>query len=272
MNCEYNDHVCPALPEGIPEDRPYTLLLYHSGTFRFFLSCADSPFFAKTVDNAPVIALDPDTQLYVFVWTITDADWVSAGEVDVSELEVAQNSDWLYFNPEKQIYVWTNTDIVDDSGAVVYAASDPIPIIETDYLMSWLTGYILGISGKPYPFAKKKLVGYSYNGVVLPALPEEALAYPYRWIKQYGSWAYLYASDNAPRSFIGSTGSEYWGYQTGIDAADVRFIATIGDMEWESTGYNIVGNVSLPTWTNVDAYKLDGTLLLAASEPVPVYE
>lgn len=154
MTCEYNDHICPALPGGIPEDRPYTLILYHSGTFRFFLLCADSPFFAKTVDGAPVIALDPDTQLYVFVWTITDADWVSAGEVDVSELEVAQNQEWLYFTPGKIVYVWTNTDITDGSDNVVYAASDPVPIIETDYLMSWLTGYILGITGKPYPFGE----------------------------------------------------------------------------------------------------------------------
>jgi hypothetical protein len=36
-------------------------------------------------------------------------------------------------------------------------------------MKSWLTGYILGITGKPLPIAaKKEPTSYSYNGVVLP--------------------------------------------------------------------------------------------------------
>lgn len=151
MNCEYNDHICPALPEGAPEDHPYGLILYIPDKFSFLLLYADAPYFAKVVDGAQVIALRANTQLHAYPWTITDADWGAGSEVDVSELAVAQNEEWLYFLPDKTVYVWTDTDITDDKGAVVYAASDPIPIIETDYLMSWLTGYILGITGKPFP-------------------------------------------------------------------------------------------------------------------------
>lgn len=156
MNCEYNDHVCPALPEGAPEDHPYGLILYIPDKLSFLLLYADAPYFVKTVDDAQVIALRADTQLYAYLWTITDADWGAGTAVDASQLEVAQNEEWLYFLPDKTVYVWTgpDDDICDENGNVVYAASDPIPIIETDYLMSWLTGYILGISGKPYPFRK----------------------------------------------------------------------------------------------------------------------
>jgi hypothetical protein len=35
-------------------------------------------------------------------------------------------------------------------------------------LKSWMTGYILGITGKPLPLVQKTPIGYSYNGVVLP--------------------------------------------------------------------------------------------------------
>lgn len=35
-------------------------------------------------------------------------------------------------------------------------------------MKSWLTGFALGLCGKPLPFAKKTPIGYSYNGTVLP--------------------------------------------------------------------------------------------------------
>ena len=40
-------------------------------------------------------------------------------------------------------------------------------------LKSWLTGFALGLCGKPLPYAKKTPIGYSYNGTVLPEEQED---------------------------------------------------------------------------------------------------
>lgn len=94
--------------------------------------------------------------------------------------------------------IWTSVDILYVTAGTVYlAASDPVdpnaptepetPAFTLD-LNSWLTGFALGLCGKPLPFAnkteepEKTLVGYSYNGVQLPDINTvwtDKTTYPY---------------------------------------------------------------------------------------------
>jgi hypothetical protein len=282
VKCRYNEnYILPALPEWDDSNYPYAIILTRTNiAFDYWLVYSSSPFTAATMDGNTIIAFDTDTNMYCFTYSVSDdeATWKNGRVYDPQEDE---NVLAYYFDPSKVSYVWTNTDITDGSDNVVYAASDPIPIIETDYLMSWLTGYILGISGKPYPFAKKKLVGYSYNGMVLPELPEwDKTTMPYvvmykdAWERIYVFYT-KYANKQASPSIsvsgtynvrVGEPYKEYrcedgnwWIYADHSDAIDVEFSHSI----------NIETRV---IWTNFDIFTPDGDLIFAASDPIPVYE
>lgn len=150
-------------------------------------------------------------------------------------------------------------------------------------LRSWLTGFALGLSGKPLPLSTgKTLVGYSYNGTVLPKLPE--------WDKTVYPFAYMIGSN---RLYLCSA-LPYAAAQTGIFAGYMGIFAT-DDCEaicykpttdggfWQrdsesdksvSASEMIVGLAFVDLiWTNTDVINIeDSTVYLAASEPVPVYE
>lgn len=107
---------------------------------------------------------------------------------------------------------------------------------------------------------------YLYNGVELPALPEwDKKTHPYAYISEdvegrivfrmqktltvtatnsiYTDWEYMHYT------FDGTTWGDYYeGYSPGYIDLDL---------------FNII-------WTNTNIFNYDGTLHLAASEPVPV--
>ncbi len=164
-------------------------------------------------------------------------------------------------------------------------------------LNSWLTGYALGLAGKPLPLtvAKKTLIGYSYNGVVLPELPEwDRESYPYAMIckHRYQDMKAALMCSAKPFTFEESSGNWCKTLAIGADAIVYDHLYE-DDSEWAPnviTDYNgtpfaEIGYVHLglgyePLWANHDVYlcEYDGgyvateELYLAASEPVPVYE
>ena len=194
---------------------------------------------------------------------------------------------------------WSNHSIYDVSGELYYSADgDPVPVepeepeepVEPDEpeepaepeekknfcLRSWLTGYALGLAGKPLSFDAKVLVAYLYNGVELPPLPDwDKEKYPYAYIGRTrisdtisGSY-YLYFTD------IPFTFSDPKVIATGITITS--FIlppsreGTWSPSSTDKYSEEMSAHRSPSVWSNYDIISDDGSVYLAASEPVPVY-
>lgn len=113
---------------------------------------------------------------------------------------------------------------------------------------------------------------YLYNGVELPALPEwDKTQYPCAVIiysplfgvpqwKLYACPEFIYRKTDSSYQFgcsrhkIWTSGGAGWTAQS--DVAEERYITSVGS--------------SSVKWTNQDIFNEDGTVWLAASEPVPV--
>lgn len=113
---------------------------------------------------------------------------------------------------------------------------------------------------------------YSYNGTVLPALPEwDKTAYPYAVIYYYpgiygfGDYYNLIIS-SMPAS---STDMENTAFDN--DGTWIVYKTTSKDKPWELSEQSSVPYKNLK-WANYDVYKGDGSLVLNASEPAPYYD
>ena len=108
-------------------------------------------------------------------------------------------------------------------------------------------------------------MNYLYNGVELPALPEwDKAAYPYAYIANYNDVYYLWFQ---------STPKLTNGGNVIVAIGNPSYLAKDGAWVKANTGGGTI------IWANADVYygagdaipdELEGTLYLAASEPVPV--
>ncbi len=150
---------------------------------------------------------------------------------------------------------------------------------------SFEEGIILALVSPPLPHVvKKQPIAYSYNGVILPPLPEwDRERYPFAHIEDISNGKALSVSlvcTDKPLGFNGSTSSpmyvsnpkerfEYIKYDlvdNGENVADAI-------PEEESGAEGIIGVPSWVVWANYDFMGWNtNTVLVAASEPVPVYE
>lgn len=158
---------------------------------------------------------------------------------------------------------------------------------------SWRVGFELGLAGFSFPYSKpRNPTAYLYNGIRLPALPEwDRGVYPYVFI-------YLYQYDGNPdnsqyvleytenrvavgenKALLYTTGSRLSYELVASDGSPT--ISSDGswvfDKEYDadtySTWYFSIGNYRrTPIWANHNIDNPDGTVYLAASDPVPVYE
>lgn len=134
----------------------------------------------------------------------------------------------------------------------------------TDKIVGFATGCrIAGQRSK-----QKTITGYSYNGVVLPTLPEwDKETYPYAYIWQTSSGKYSAVFVSAPLYYNSGM------YSDGV----VSYLAYEGitaEGEWGErvvSGNYSVGVAVTLVWCNQDTMNEDGTLYLAASDPIPVY-
>lgn len=143
---------------------------------------------------------------------------------------------------------WTSHDILNEDGTVFMSATTPIPVGE--------------------------MVGYSYNGVVLPELPEwDKTAYPYVYLsnKTLGNRHYFTAL-SAVSFFTDKDG--YWSVATYPKKLICSFDTKNGEFsEWresEQADETDGASVSAIGWANFDALNEDGSVYLEASEPIPV--
>lgn len=154
---------------------------------------------------------------------------------------------------------------------------------KTSLMLGWLIGrQIAGQRTK-----QKTITGYSYNGTVLPALPEwDSSAYPYAVIdlnfydgeptawnlaRIYFSPVPLVRKENVDLLVSTNGNAEVmiykWTQETGTWENDgTQQIGKTVDMG--AIGGGVTGFI----WTNTDLYNEDGTLYLPASDPIPVYE
>lgn len=176
----YNGVKLPKLPEWAKDTYPNAYICKPSGYLHYYLTVTDKVGY---FDENGWTYNAPDGV------TMTHCQFVIAGsEEAVTELSETypgiSTTEWLMFvegdyrRPYSGTILWANHDILYEDGSLYLAASKPNEIID---LKSWLYGFCLGICGKPLPLAAKKTpTAYSYNGVVLPKLPEwDREKYPY---------------------------------------------------------------------------------------------
>ena len=114
-------------------------------------------------------------------------------------------------------------------------------------------------------------IAYSYNGVILPALPEwDREMYPYAWIRRKplgGYWLHIQNEINFTTSDTGAESIE-------INPDNCLRYSKSGD-EWVKetiAASSAVATDGWMVWANFDMYSTSGALIIAASDPIPVYE
>ena len=126
----------------------------------------------------------------------------------------------------------------------------------------FLSGLAMGLTGKGNPTfeGSGKML---YNGVELPELPEwDKVAYPYACIaKISGNYRAIFSQTILVHNATVNV--------TNVKSPNLRYELSNG--EWvalsETGAFTIPGK---QTWTSYDILNEDGTVFLAASEPVPV--
>lgn len=299
---KYNDLTLPALPEWDKETYPYALIFLQMYGGESVYDTSPESGIVLIVANKLGYLDDPrgitnealETDTYVYTMGGNDWDGFTPDPIDYIRWTCPSLEEgWQEFDTGSRSQIdagmkscypdmlaWTNTTLYDADGNVVLEASDPIPICD---LRSWLTGFALGFSGKPLPLSTgKKLVGYSYNGTVLPKLPEwDREMYPYAFMLDKPS---LYLCSSLPCAAVQTVLSPgYMGIFATGDCDVIRYEPTTDGGSWQrvsetaesfSTSEMIIGLAFFDLlWTNTDIINTeDRTVFLAASEPIPVYE
>lgn len=264
---KYNGVKLPKLPEYDTAVYPYSYIFDYADLHGYVLVISTTRFTLYEYEgySDKVIGDESGTSDAV-VYTVTDGAWT---ELDID----AQNGAWWGTAGSALPCVWCNTDILDsEDGSVYLAASEPVKAF---CLRSWLTGFALGLAGKPLPLAvAKKLVGYSYNGVVLPKLPEwDKETYPCAYIVENGyadteGYEYGLVFYTKAITVVKDAEGPHEGWHYFFDGLLYRYIDNAWT-EWpEDVGFGLGGKI---VWSNTDVYYGSGGLYLATSEPVPVY-
>lgn len=144
---------------------------------------------------------------------------------------------------------------------------------KTSMTLGWLVGrQIAGQRSK-----QKTPIAYLYNGVQLPALPElDGLGYLF--IDNVGGGSYdLYLTpklpvvkqlptgygDNTGDWLCNVMGGQIWCYKPDLGAWAFKM-----NLETDEVG---IWSFGQGLWSSHDVYNEDGSLYLAASDPIPVY-
>lgn len=139
----YNGVKLPGLPEWDSAAWPYACIQYipyQDGSFIAHLRCCDQPFHGA----AGVITNPADAVILVHSYVSSSADFAWGTAYTVEGRALALDPDTV---------IWSNTDISDENGSLLLAASEPAavqiaPILDFS-LDSWLVGFAIGFSGRP---------------------------------------------------------------------------------------------------------------------------
>ena len=240
----YNGVRLPKLPEWDREMYPYAMIRYYNDKDAYFLHTVKYRPYYTLAYREPRISYGDSNAHYKLIedtWELIEKD--------------EQRSS---IDPVLTPIVWANFDIIDDSGAIYQktgTTNDPHVRTAADHMHPCLD----------------KSVKYLYNGVELPALPDfDIRVYPHVYICEYGITDSIKYSWYACRNPMRDTGFDSYGSQVEMD---IPFIWS-DETDWEiaDNGNSVFDHSNYPIWANCDFLKKDGTLYLAASDPIPVYE
>lgn len=273
-NYLYNGEELPALPEWDKTAYPYVVIYKEVGGWYALEMFTEQPIAYSDGENYLVCGVPGGCgALYWGTVSSTDREWgdnayATYDSYDGREIQFLDGTKYLYS------LFWSNSDILKEDGTLYLAASDPIPILAPviDPLSMWM-GWKAGNWVARQRGKAKQPVAFLYNGVRLPKLPEwDREMYPYAVIKHHMTGERLLCAKNPIVEVLADNGES-----TGIVYVAGDCIYATCKTNSNSWGdFNADSDVSLtvnpPFWTNTDIYLNDGTLYLAASEPVPVYE
>lgn len=254
----YNGVVLPTLPEWDKETYPYAVIGKVSNYPDVYILVLGkkAPTYSSDTGKVTIAMTSTNEPLQIAKCASPYSAW---GGV----------ADWAYYSCDFWTdFYWTNTDILNEDGSVYLSASDPIPVYESD---------------EP----EKQLIGYSYNGVVLPDInkvwtDELKQQYPYAVILPNNTLLcaklpyYIYCDgQSVPTGFL-----------FGYDDENLIFVDAVGWLfdadsnSWSSQFMEAMQIIPvLPMWTSHELYIMDtdteevtDTLYLATSDPIPVYE
>lgn len=139
--------------------------------------------------------------------------------------------------------------------------------------MNWKQAFSIGVIAPGMWDGKGEPVAYLYNGVRLPKLPEwDRNTYPYA--------VFLVGNISGTVSLYILSAVEYAVNSRGVWSVTIPIgtpIATVAEGATRWSDFSeltyatepYVGNID---WANFDVLNEDGTVFLAASDPIPVYE
>lgn len=280
----YNGVELPTLPAYNKATYPY-VVVYASldvvdgsadltNSESYFVLCCAEPV---TVTN------ETDNELF-----LTSGAWAQYG-MDVG----AGETDWSFyrdsttggdgFNIERERLLWANHDVLDENGDIYLAGSKLVSYDKH----SFLCGLIAGLTGKGV-LGKREPVAYLYNGVRLPDIysvytPELQEQYPYVVISYFdvqmtGGVLYfrmLYALSEAEYG-VNDAGDRVVSLANAFIKSAGAVDSSGNTLSWKAfddpeTAVGLALDSSL-LWSNFDILNSDGTVFLAASDPIPVYE
>lgn len=194
--------------------------------------------------------------------------------------------------------VWSNVTLLDQYGNVFIEGSQPIDVVAAARRRySYTLGYLMGLCAPPLKLPDKQPTAYSYNGVVLPKLPEwDKTVYPYavmtestvasitkyevRFYRElfaihdakFGedNWSLLINGDDYLTTTIRSTGAEW-------SALSAK--ALTGNLIADNNGIEVQYRLRLCNydsdyvlWSNHTFNGPNREKWIVASDPIPVYE
>ena len=149
----------------------------------------------------------------------------------------------------------------------------------TDKMRDFVKGLIPGLVGAPLPYTGTEPVAYLYNGVRLPKLPEyDSAVYPFAAIVTLSSGEMaLECYKSAVCQYVeggAGIGSGEWCIYIDTETDFLRFKHSDGAWIAATDGYRYRLSVQFGDvkWADFDLINEDGSIYLAVTEPVPVYE
>ena len=275
----------------------------------FQLLVSSLPFVVKKVDGTPVISFPCEASVYNSFWFTGNEQWHELEEVELEHgnedyhyIASATNDSGLSYD-----WIWCNESIRDDSNNVVYTGS--VPHLIGEYIkQSFLNGLAAVLCSKArtlapmcfyghiakegeepsYGSIKRTINGVDYVGMVTRNI---CSFYTTELQKQY---PYIFISHNFLNIIATlSTSAVYWTDESETYREELRAVESgsrisfifkiLTGTEWqynEGAEWTFESNGMVDyayfrngfDWTNHDIPKADGTLYLAASEPIPFYE
>lgn len=280
-NYLYNDIELPALPEYDKEQYPYAFIGKTIENDQYSLYVSATPFtYSGVIVKASSIQFET-----AMLYRLSGNEWELIAESATAEYTLTA----YITGTELAAVIWSSHDIINKKdNSIYFEGSDPVPVggeptlTECDFYKvingAWVkcdSYQRVTVTGQP----TGEPVAYLYNDVKLPALPEwDKTAYPYAFITGVTSnnkvGYYLYCTEvqlahNGRAMSVGGTSSEFFDFiRSTLQKDGVNDDNPV--MADPSTTKAIIATGLV--WGNYDIYNDDGTLRLAASDPVPVYD